>query len=204
MANTYLDKNIINSFPSTKRASVNKLMTENSVTRLINRLVDVKGFVITTGLENVNFLNDIDINVWDNNNGADFEFVIRGYYFSISKDNASSGLTKLLEVTSFNPEDNSPHTLYAGIFIDNTDSDFPELYGQDDDDEKYMAICFYTDSDDQPDPPSGLIDSDFYEFPLVQYKQQEDGNWKRVIALDSLFKFNSISIADIDGGEIKL
>ncbi|MBQ6631743.1 MAG: hypothetical protein IJH55_06510 [Romboutsia sp.] len=199
----YLDKDSISSFPSTKRASVNKLMTENSVTRLINRLVDVTGFVITNGLSSVDFLNDIPIDAWSNN-GADFEFVIRGYYFSISKGDQISGMAKLISDTGFNPDDESVHTLYAGIFIDKTDSNFPELYGQDDDENEYRAIVFYTGDETRPEPPSGLSNYDFYEFPLVTYKQQENGTWSRVVALDSLFKFNSISIADIDGGEIKL
>ena len=199
----YLDKDVINSFPSTKRASVNKLMTENSVTRLINRLVDVTGFVITTGLNDVDFLNDIPIDAW-NNNAANFEFVIRGYYFSISKDDQISGMAKLITSTQFDPNDEVEHTLYAGIFIDKTDSDFPELYGQDDDQTEYRAIVFYTGDEERPDPPSGLTEYDFYEFPLVKYKEQENGTWSRVVALDSLFKFNSISISDVDGGEIKL
>ena len=201
---TKLDANIINSFPSTKRASVNKLLTENSITRLINRLVDVEGFVITTGID-ADFLNDIPIGEW-NNVGADFEFVIRGYYFSVAKDTAPSGLAKLLDVTGFkNFDDEINHTLFAGIFIDVTDKDFPELYGQDNVSGQYQAISFYNDTEDKPTPPS---EPDkfykFYELPLVQYKQQEDGSWGKVVALDSLFKFKSISIADIDGGEISL
>lgn len=200
---TKLDANIINSFPSTKRASVNKLLTENSITRLINRLVDVEGFVITTGID-ADFLNDIPIGEW-NNVGADFEFVIRGYYFSVVKDTALSGLAKLLSDTNFNPTDEVDHTLFAGIFVDITDKDFPELYGQDSVSGKYQAISFYTDTEDKPTAPS---EPDkfykFYELPLVQYKQQENGSWGRVVALDSLFKFKSISIADIDGGEISL
>lgn len=202
---TYLDKDIINSFPSTKRASVNKLMTENSVTRLINRLVDVTGFVITNGLNDIDFLNDIPIGVWSNN-AADFEFVIRGYYFSISKGDQISGMAKLIKDTGFEfPEgEASPHTLYAGIFIDKTDEKFPELYGQDRDDTEYQAIAFYTGDEDRPTPPDGLVSYEFYEFPLVEYKEQENGSWSRVVPLDSLFKFKSISISDVDGGEIKL
>ena len=193
----------INSFPSTKRASVNKLMTENSVTRLINRLIDVDGFVITTGLTDVDFVNDLPVDVWSNAN-ADFEFVIRGYYFSIAGDGSTSGLQYLLTSTGFNSlTDEQDHTLYAGIFIDKTDNNFPELYGQDDVDGVYQAIIFYKDGE-VPDPPQGLEKYSFYSIPLVKYMQQENGNWGRFIPLSSLFKFSSASISNIDGGEISL
>ena len=193
----------VNCFPSTKMNSVNKLMTENSVTRLINRLVDVDGFVITTGLSGVDYISDIPVDVWSDN-AADFEFVLRGYYFCISKGNAISGLANLLAATNFNFSDEVEHTLFVGIFIDKTDSDFPELYGQEDVDGEYQALNFYKNDEDRPTPPSGLTEYEFYEFPLVRYKQQENGTWGRVVALDSLFKFSSKSISEIDGGEISL
>ena len=191
----------INSFPSTKRASVNKLMTENSVTRLINRLIDVDGFVITTGLTGANFVNDLAVDTWLNIPTSDFEFVIRGYYFSIASDGSSSGLQYLLSATTFNPSDEQEHTLYAGIFIDKTDNNFPELYGQDDEDGEYQAIVFYTD-DEVPEPP--IDKCSFYSLPLVKYMQQENGSWGKFIPLTSLFKFSSTSISNIDGGEIDL
>lgn len=197
-----LDTARVNSFPSTKRASVNKLMTENSVTRLINRLVDVDGFVITTGLDDIDFTQDIPVDAWSNA-GADFEFVIRGYYFSISKDTDVSGLAYLLNSTQFDPSDEAEHTLFAGIIIDKTDEAFPELYGQDDISGKYQAISFYID-DDRPEIPDSLTSYDYYEFPLVQYMQQDNGAWGRFVSLESLFKFNSKSISNIDGGEISL
>lgn len=199
---TKLNTQRINSFPSTKRASVNKLMTENSVTRLINRLIDVDGFVITTGLTEANFVNDLPIDVWSNVT-ADFEFVIRGYYFSIASDNSTSGLYYLLAAAGFQPSDEQEHTLYAGIFIDKTDNNFPELYGQDDIHGEYQAIVFYKD-EEIPDPPQGLDKYSFYSLPLVKYIQQENGQWGRVVPLSSLFKFSSASIANIDGGEISL
>lgn len=201
-----LNADRVNSFPSTKRASVNKLMTENSVTRLINRLIDVDGFVITTGLKDIDFLHDLPIDDWLAPEASDFEFVIRGYYFSISSENNVSGMSYLLSSTQFNPSDETEHTLYAGIFIDKTDKNFPELYGQDDVQGKYQAITFYIDSD-SPDPPQGLDDGEykFYSLPLVKYKQQENGGeWSRYVPLTSLYKFSSASISSIDGGEIDI
>ena len=133
----------IHSFPTTKRESVNKLLTENSITRLINRLLDIDGFVISDGLakkqdgvgsevignggqhleintnlnlEQITFKDDI------------FEFVLRGYYFS-------TGLKDFLTATNWNTYVTT-HTqydkigLFARIYIDNTNADYPELVGQ--------------------------------------------------------------------------
>ena len=207
MANLSSDR--VNSFPSTKRASVNKLMTENSVTRLINRLIDVNGFIITTGLKDVDFLHDIPIGRWSAPEARDFEFVIRGYYFSISAQDNISGLSYLLTATNFNPTDEQEHTLYARIYIDKTDKNFPELFGQDELDGQegvYNALIFYID-DNEPDIPDGLDDGEYeiYSLPIVKYKQQENkGGWDRYIPLTSLYKFSSISISNIDGGEIDI
>ena len=199
-----ISSDLINSFPSTKRASVNKLMTENSVTRLINRLVDVDGFVITTGLEDVDFKQDIDPSAWLN---KDFEFVIRGYYFSIAKGSYGNGLSTLLHEINFNPSDTEEHWVTATIFIDNSDKDFPELWGQEDEDDKYLAITFSIDDNIPTAPQASGFDVEDYEaysFVLVRYMQNDAGTWGVKVPLDSLFKFSSRSIANIDGGEISL
>ena len=201
----YLNVDNVNSFPSTKRASVNKLMTENSVTRLINRLIDTDSFVITNGIDSGNdFLTDISVSCWDQT--FEFEFVIRGYYFSISHKDYASGLSFLQGKLSFNPQDQIEHTLYAGIFIDKSDKNFPELFGQENSpDNEYKAIAFYIDGD-APNEPDGYDpgELEFYSIPLVKYKQQEDGKWGKVVPLTSLFKFSSKSISNIDGGEINI
>lgn len=208
MAEQYLDSNRLNNFPSTKRASMNKLFTENSVTRLINRLVDSESYVITNGLKSADFGSDLLIDNWINDN-ADFEFVINGYYFCISNINESSGMTYLLDQTGFKFEETEvdDHTLYARILIDKTDKDYPELYGQDeerraDGTTKYLAIRFYIDSEEVQYPLGGdPEDYDVYDLPLVKYMESDKGR-ARYVPLDSLFKFNSKSISDIDGGEV--
>lgn len=204
----YLDAQYINSFPSSKRASINKLMTENSVTRLINRLVDVDGFIITTGLDttehHVDFTHDLLKDVWANAQ-SNFEFVIRGYYFSIAKGDYDSGLENLLQTTGFvNFSEHVEHVLSAVIFIDMSDPKFPELWGQDSEDSQYKAVQFYIDLDEDPTPPDGLTEYQCYKFPLVRYKSQENDEWGTYVTLDSLFKFSSRSLSNIDGGEISL
>lgn len=201
-----LDSNRVNAYPSTKRASVNKLLTENSVTRIINRLIDSDSYVITNGLEGVDYTQDIPIGIWSNNE-ADFEFVVHGYYFSISKGDNASGLHYLLKSTGFDPSDDKPRTLYGRIFIDKTDPDYPELYGQDDVGGKYQAIQFYSSDQEAPRRPDGGSDIDypFYDIPLVSYRLNDSQTtFERCVPLSSLFKFNSKSIANIDGGEIIL
>lgn len=200
-----LDSDRLNAYPSTKRASVNKLLTENSVTRIINRLIDSDSYVITNGLDGIDYTQDIPVDIWSNNE-ADFEFVVHGYYFSISKENDASGLMYLINKTGFVFSDNAPHTLYGRIFIDKTDSEYPELYGQDDIAGKYQAIKFYIDQEDPVYPDGGsATDYDFYDIPLVSYTSSDSGSTYNVrVPLSSLFKFNSRSIANIDGGEIIL
>lgn len=134
---TYQYSSNINSFPTTKMESVNKLITENSLTRLINRLLDVDSFVITDGLVEANtgsignggvhlkINNNLKMNDIDFQNDL-FEFVIRGYYFSAPVD----WLKNIINTYIGNYSGDSSVGLYARIFIDNTNPSYPELIGQ--------------------------------------------------------------------------
>lgn len=211
MAEQYLESSRLSSFPSTKRASMNKLFTENSVTRLINRLVDVESYIITNSLKDVDFTSDILVDNWNTQN-LDFEFVIHGYYFCISKKDSVSGLSYLLSQTGFEFDETvtDDHILFARIILDKTDKNYPELYGQDDiqradGTSRYLAVKFFIDSEEIEYPDGGdPSEYEYYDLPLVKYMiSDEDLNKRqRYIPLNSLFKFNSKSIADIDGGEI--
>lgn len=197
----YLESGMVNSFPSTKRASVNKLMTENSITRLINRLIDQDSYVITNGIS-ADYTQDIDYGAWA---GKSFEFVIHGYYFSVlNGEGYSSGLQYIMsKVPAFVRTGEQEKTLCARIFIDTADEDFPELYGQDDEGGDYKAVQFCL-SDDTIVVPDGLAEYEMYQAPLVRYCQNDAGVWQTVVPLDALFKFKSSSIKNIDGGEIIL
>ena len=124
-------------FPSTKTKTINKLITENSLTRLINRLLDVDGYVITSEFSDDFVIDQIPINkedyikITDNELDKDCEFSIRGYYFNIgtyrnliSNSGAYSGLATL----PANPSNST--SIMASIYISN-DTEYPELYGQD-------------------------------------------------------------------------
>lgn len=203
-----IDDNRVNCYPSTKRASVNKLLTENSVTRIINRLIDSDSYVITNGLDDIEYGKDIKVGEWTNSQ-ADFEFVIHGYYFSIAKGNDDSGLSYLMQQTHFDQlSDKTLHTLYARIFVDKIDNKYPELYGQKDEYStgKYQGLIFYID--DEPIVyPSGLgpKNCEVYDAPLVSYMPEDNGDkYFFAVPLNALFKFGSQSIKNIDGGEIIL
>ena len=51
------NKQVKEMFPSTKTKTINKLITENSLTRLLNRLLDVDSYIITSEYPNtISFL----------------------------------------------------------------------------------------------------------------------------------------------------
>lgn len=235
----------INSFPTTKRESVNKLLTENSLTRLINRLLDVDGFIISDGLAkrldgveseiignggkhleiNTNIRLD-EINFKDNI----FEFVIRGYYFSTNIDD----LLNTVSWSSYVGEGGTYYTsdkvgLFARIFIDNTNPDYPELVGQTGVEENnpsnssgdsYYGIQFFicpiddNGDADKPIPfhPSLSQDSEpiiglgtnytYYDLLLIEHIKNSDVfSEGDYLPFDSLTKFDSHSVRIIDGGE---
>ena len=201
-----IDSSRVNSYPSTKRASVNKLLTENSITRIINRLIDNDSYVIINGLSGVDYSTDIDIGQWANV-GADFEFVIHGYYFSISKGSSVSGLKYLIDSVGFSFSDQVEHTLYARIFIDKVDKDYPELYGQTDSPQgEYEGIQFFIDNEEIIYPDGGTKEEyDVFDAPLVKYMSNDAGTvFGYYVPITSLFKFGSQSIKNIDGGEVIL
>ena len=123
-------------FPSTKTKTINKLITENSLTRLINRLLDVDGYVITSELSDGFTLNQISqneedyIKIVDAELDKDCEFSIRGYYFNIGpySDILSSSAYENLLSPPIDPSNEL--SVIASIYISN-DTEYPELYGQD-------------------------------------------------------------------------
>lgn len=106
MASAYTTSNNVNVFPSTRRIYSQdfsaRLMTESAISRIINKLVEVDGFVIS--------------NTVPTSAGDVFEFNIYGYYFQIKN---------ILSVTA---QLSSATKLYATIRINHTDNAFYELY----------------------------------------------------------------------------
>jgi hypothetical protein len=103
-------------FPTTKRESSDRsarLLTEQNLVDIVNRLLDVKSFVIT---KDFNF------------NGI-FEFNIYGYFFRISNiGDIINGLINLELSNGVTLDSNS--AIYANIHTFTT-GDYEELYGSD-------------------------------------------------------------------------
>ena len=121
--------NKIEIFPSTKTQTMNKLITENSITRLINRLLDVEGYVISS-----EFPADVSSAIMSSNDNEyipitgeitskDLEFNIRGYYFNLGQ------YSEVLTDDSITKPSSEGGRLMASIYV-TKDTNYPELYGQ--------------------------------------------------------------------------
>lgn len=113
-------------FPTTKMESVNKLITEGSLTRLINKLIDTDSYIIplSTSFDanmETTYVSSIDtklIKIQDISFSDDIEFMLHGYYFNLG------AVTDVIGPLRDN------QLLAARIFIDTTNSDYPELHGE--------------------------------------------------------------------------
>ncbi len=227
----YLSK--INSFPTTKMGSINKLITENSLTRLINRLLDVDGFIITDGLADRDSVNQVignggkhlSINTNLPLNKVVFrdgllEFVLRGYYFA-------ADVEELAEKLEDEKGQTGSYGLFARIFIDNSNPDYPELVGQtayEDDQENFVEGLHYgvqffvCPVDSKPEPYHPVLVGDgqstiedlgtdylYFDLMLLEYIRDEAGVPEGTyIPYSSLVKFDTHSQSVIDGGVINL
>lgn len=265
MATTIKAVDLQEIFPSTKTATINKLITENSITRLLNRLIDVDGYIISSELpiDVSNQYNYVDTDeAWVEE--TPLETCIRGYYFNLGT------YENIINKIKASYSDIAEGDIFQmSIFIDVTNPNYPELYGQDTFSEKTVnrtegvivfedglilnSIKFYTADDtqisiegfvpgqtswddidddvsyikywvritdntvwisktdtsgtsDKPVSPSGsdeenlnYIRKDLTLFEAVS----DDASVKLKIPMTSFHKFSSISINNIDGGEIK-
>lgn len=120
-----------NVFPTTKMNSVNKLITEGNITRLLNNLLDTDSYLIPTA--DSNFGSEV---VWGENLQGlikiedfnfDLECVLKGYYFNLGPLAGQDGI-----ISQFGTQSGGATSslLLAQIIIDNTNPDYPELYGE--------------------------------------------------------------------------
>lgn len=166
-------------YPSTRRGERNassRLLTEQALVSIVNKLIDKYGFVITkefnpTGL---------------------FEFNIYGYYFKVRQGNNITNLfpsavenDKIYGIISIS-------SLTAGSQNEDVLDDIYELEGQDADG-VYSGVEFSLED-------LAVNDDRKYSLPLLI---RSNNSW--VVYPDSLFKFDAASmtpIIDIDGGTI--
>lgn len=113
-------------FPSTKMNSVNKLITEGSLTRLINNLIDTNSYIIppaSANLTEYSLLNNETV-VPVTNTSESIEFILGGYYFNLGsiKDIFKHYSDNVSPLTS------GQYFLSAQIFIDDSGIDYPHSY----------------------------------------------------------------------------
>lgn len=173
---SYLSSDNISVFPSTRRASFQvsaRQMSELRIANIINQLIDMEGFIITSPEE------------FQKSGQKQFEFNIHGYYFKVSD------VTKLLAQFSDQSD------IYAAIKLLEVGNDYVELVGQDDahtelpdENNTYYGVNFL---------PSSASGSDIYNLHL--FTKNENNEWQ--IVVDSRYKFDASSLKfSIDGGKI--
>ena len=167
-------------FPSTRRTYYQispRLMSEKSITEIINKLIDTKGFVITP--------DDEETGLVDLSN--EFEFNIYGYYFNIN--NIQYNIIRHIHGTPV-----ADNKIYANIYLD-TSGNYGELQGQDVSVPGGFIYQGVTFSDD--DLTQALSDPADYSLLLLVY----DGtNWQ--VPVESRVKFEYNFALGVDGGEI--
>ena len=177
MSNYYINTEDISVFPSTRRSHYQvsaRLISEKSVSDIINKLIDTNGFVITpdtTEQDTVDFT-------------APFEFNIHGYYFSIA-----SGQDLISMFSNPSVDDK----IYANIYLD-TSGNYIELKGQDVDVNSIWVYQGVTFSDSDLTEDSNPAD---YSLLLFVY----DGTYWQV-PVESRVKFEYNFALGVDGGEI--
>lgn len=176
---SYLSSNNIKVFPAVRRTGgadpFSRLMSESTITSIVNRLVDYDGFVITRSTQsNKQIASGV------------FEFSIFGYYVKI--ENVSSLISQF----------SSASNIYAYIDLDTSDTNpgqsnnlsYKQLIGQDVD-SSYQGIKF------ESTEPQATSDRH-----ILHILTKLNNVW--VVPETSYLKFskNTLALYDIDGGEI--
>ena len=92
-------------FPSTKMESVNKLITEGSLTRLINKLIDTDSYIIPPDSADLSNYTNTDYGTMievENTKSDNIEFLLHGYYFNMGNINNLVTIASELAVSDKN------------------------------------------------------------------------------------------------------
>lgn len=173
---SYLSSDNISVFPSTRRSSFQvsaRQLSELRIANIINQLIDMEGFIITTPEE------------FQTGSKKQFEFNIHGYYFKVN------------DVTKLFSQFSDQKDIYASIKLLEVGNDYVELVGQDDahtelpdENNTYYGVNFL---------PATLSGSNIYNLHL--FTKDENNEWE--IVVNSLYKFDASSLKfSIDGGKI--
>ena len=122
-------------FPSTKMESVNKLITEGSLTRLINKLIDTDSYIIPPDSADLSNYTNTDYGTMievENTKSDNIEFLLHGYYFNMGTINNLVTIASELAVSDKN--DISGNFFITACINVQTDASnggkYPELFGQ--------------------------------------------------------------------------
>ena len=122
-------------FPSTKMDSVNKLITEGSLTRLINKLIDTDSYIIPPDSADLSNYTNTDYGTMievENTKSDNIEFLLHGYYFNMGNINNLVTIASELAVSDKN--DISGNFFITACINVQTDANnggkYPELFGQ--------------------------------------------------------------------------
>lgn len=122
-------------FPSTKMESVNKLITEGSLTRLINKLIDTDSYIIPPDSADLSNYTNTDYGTMievENTKSDNIEFLLHGYYFNMGNINNLVTIASELAVSDKN--DISGNFFITACINVQTDASnggkYPELFGQ--------------------------------------------------------------------------
>lgn len=173
---SYLSSDNVSVFPSTRRSSFQvsaRQMSELRIANLINQLIDMEGFIITSPEE------------FQTDNNKQFEFNIHGYYFKVN------------DVTKLFSQFSDQKDIYASIRLLEVGNDYVELVGQDDahtelpdENNTYYGVNFVSSASSGPNI-----------YSLHLFTRDEENEWK--IVVNSLYKFDASSLKfSIDGGKI--
>ena len=142
-------------------------MTEQSIARIINTLIDKDGFVISSDI-----------------NDDSFEFNIYGYYFQVKNFN-----------TFLNGTFNNATDVYAAILIDQTDPAFNELYVPADS-TNFQGVTFTADL------PTSTGDQILKYIKIAHRDSTDTSQWDVAPESKQKLNFDSLTITEIDGGEV--
>lgn len=148
-------------------------MTESAIARLVNKLIDYNGFVISEEINNTLF-----------------ELNLYGYYFQI---------TNMLSFIS-NTSNFSGNTVYASVIINSIGTpSYQELYVP----SETSSVTTFQGLTFTEDGNVTLPDSNNYFSKTLLIARKENGNWIIPPESRIKFNFASVGLLEIDGGIIE-
>lgn len=168
----------ISVFPSTKRGNTERsarLISEENLVNIINKLVDKDSFVISGSPDTA--LSDTYI-----------EFIIHGYYFKADREALIEQFTNSLNI-------------YAVIYTENTESGYTVLKGQDTGgvNSTYKGVHFFNNENGNS---TDFENGDTRYCLLLLSRASTNDDW--YVPKESMLNIKGFRIQDInvDGGEI--